>query len=227
MEEEGEGLSPLPNRLDNYEISNVDIVSLYPAQNFFTEYPIGHPRVIVRDEPVHWSKPKHNPHRGIIKCFIVPPRELLIPVVPKRVAGKLMFPLCNSCAADSTRKSKRMPRKASSIPASILCNHSTDKKRGFVSTLTHLELNLALSKGYVVKKIYSVYEWTRWSSELFRPYVQEFMKLKVEASGWPLDCLVHPVNQRRYVEEYSRRFGITIDAESVKKNEAMKYVAKL
>ena len=34
---------------------------------------------------------------GLVKCTILPPRQLLHPVLPYRVHGKLMFPLCQAC----------------------------------------------------------------------------------------------------------------------------------
>jgi hypothetical protein len=80
------------------EILNLDIVSLYPFINYTAEYPIGHGRSLDFNEAVDWRKAEDNPYKGIVKCFVVPPSDLTLPVIPKPYNGKLMFPLCNACA---------------------------------------------------------------------------------------------------------------------------------
>ena len=35
---------------------------------------------------------------GLVKCSVLPPRTLYHPVLPYRTHGKLMFPLCRTCA---------------------------------------------------------------------------------------------------------------------------------
>ena len=34
---------------------------------------------------------------GIVKCTVLPPRDLFLPVLPYKCNGKLMFPLCRLC----------------------------------------------------------------------------------------------------------------------------------
>lgn len=214
--------------VDDYEISNLDIISLYPEQNFWTEYPIGHPsQILEKNTEVEWTLPEHNPYKGMIKVFIVPPTDLLVPVVPKKYSGKLMFPLCHTCALDSDRRSKRRHKKLCDIPPNIICPHLDDEQRGFVATLTHLELNLALEKGYRVTRFYSAYVWEEWSNTLFRSYIQDFMKLKVEASGWPAECKDNDEKKAEYLRVYKERFGIEIDPDKVIENAALKYFAKM
>ncbi|CAF0975526.1 unnamed protein product [Brachionus calyciflorus] len=48
----------------------------------------------------------------MIKCKILPPRELYFPVLPSRINGKLIFPLCRTCADLQQTK----------------CNHSIEEK---------------------------------------------------------------------------------------------------
>lgn len=35
---------------------------------------------------------------GVVKVLVLPPKRLYIPVLPLKVDGKLLFPLCRSCA---------------------------------------------------------------------------------------------------------------------------------
>jgi hypothetical protein len=137
-----------------------------------------------------------------------------------------MFVLCHACANESESRSKRLSKEAAAISPNVLCNH-TEEQREFVTTLSHLELNLALEKGYRVKHLYSTYEWTDWTTELFRPYVRKFMKVKAEASGWPDDVGEDPVLRQRYLNEYRLRYGIELEPDKIKKNAGLRYIAKL
>jgi hypothetical protein len=243
LEEDAPGsLGPL---LENYEIRAVDFISLYPSRNFFEPYPIGHPKELVFNEKVNWTSPEHNEYLGLVKCFLIPPKDQVtnihishfhistfpfqsVPVVAEHCNGKLMFFLCNACAKQSESKSRRMHRPVSEYDPRTLCNHG-DRDRGFVSTLDHIELNKALSKGYRVSHLYSVYHWdpSKWTTQLFRPYVQRLMKIKVECGGWPKEVGDDPAKQQAWIDEYYHRFNILIDPKNVKKNAGMKYIAKM
>jgi hypothetical protein len=219
-------LEESPELTENYAIGGLDIVSLYPYIMMTTDYPVGHPTEIIKNETVKWTQPADNPYKGLIKCFVVPPQNLLHPIIPRKIRGKLMFVLCHHCARDGERKSRRMMRDPSRIPTMELCPHS-DEERGFVTTVTHLELNAALEKKYVVTHLYAAYHWDEWTRELFAPYIRKWMKIKVESSGWPSSCMDNPSMQKWYVDEWQRRFDIAIDPANVKKNEGMKLIAKI
>jgi len=81
-------------RLMNYE----DVTSLYPFINATAEYPVGHPEVILSDfgdlETIC------DRFFGFMKCTILPPKKLYIPVLPGKFGQdqKLLFPLCRVCA---------------------------------------------------------------------------------------------------------------------------------
>ena len=51
------------------------------------------------------------------------------------------------------------------------CSH-TEKQRGWVTTITHMEINAALDRGYHVTRLIRTLHWDEWSTELFKPYVQ-------------------------------------------------------
>ena len=59
---------------------------------------------------------------------------------------------------------------------------------------THLELNLALSRGYIVTHFYAAYNWQEWSNELFRPYFRQMLKIKIESSDWP-KSVISPIGE--------------------------------
>ena len=35
---------------------------------------------------------------------------------------------------------------------------------------------------------YRVYTWDKWDNCIFKNYIKEFLRIKIEASGWPDDC---------------------------------------
>ncbi|CAB4006372.1 DNA polymerase [Paramuricea clavata] len=74
------------------KIRYVDFCSLYPWCNKYGEYPIGHPEIITENfQPI-------SDYFGLVKCSVLPPRALYHPVLLYRTQGKLMFPLCRTCA---------------------------------------------------------------------------------------------------------------------------------
>lgn len=54
---------------EGYEISHYDIISLYPACNFYGPYPVGHPEIKYPEGSTHvnWNRPEDIPYRGLIK----------------------------------------------------------------------------------------------------------------------------------------------------------------
>lgn len=96
---------------------------------------------------------------------------LIAPVLPLRIGGKLIFPVCKfvkffekifpfsvrACALLREHgKASRLVFAYSDVPGmnDHLCNH-TELERGFVTTTTEIELNLALSRGYRVTHLYT------------------------------------------------------------------------
>jgi len=78
--------------------------------------------------------------------------------------------------------------------------------RGFTGTWVTEEVSLALGNGYRILEIYEVFEYqvTQYFPEagegvLFVEYINRFLKLKAEASGF--HSWVHsPEDEERYVE---------------------------
>ncbi|KAL3071424.1 hypothetical protein niasHS_016708 [Heterodera schachtii] len=148
----------------NRSIKIKDFNSLYPSRNMFTKYPTGHPILLKMDNDVEWTKPEHMvdndgiPIEGIIKCFVVPPRQCLfdIPVIPVRMNNRTLFMLCRRC-------SEMYPKGL--VDPDYNCPHFEDHGRGFSTTITHIELEAALRVGYRVTRVFSAYVWDGISEE--------------------------------------------------------------
>lgn len=165
---------------------------------------------------MRWTTSEDNPYRGLLKVLVLPPRDLIIPVLPAKFDDRLLFPLCRSCAVAYRKKMTR--------DADYECKHSVEE-RAFVTTVTHLELNAALDRGYTVLHVDRVWVWKLWSNTLFQSYVRSFMKIKAEASGWPEDC-VDDKSRQEWMREYRERYSIEIDPTHVRENPAKKEISK-
>ena len=82
----------------NEKIKYVDFTSLYPAVNKYDKYPVGHPTVICLEFK------DVNQYFGLAKVKVTPPRKLYHPVLPCKLNGKLVFPLCQTCATMESRE---------------------------------------------------------------------------------------------------------------------------
>ena len=163
----------------------VDFTSLYPWCNKSTETVVGHPTIITEnfgDISLYF---------GLIKCTVLPPRGLRHPVLPYRTQNKLMFPLCKTCA-DTLNKAP--------------CTHS-EQERSILGTWCHVELMKAIEKGYQISKIHEVWHFPNHTDELFKEYVNTFLKIKQEASGYPKDCVTEE-QKEVYINEYHEHEGI-------------------
>ncbi len=87
--------------------------------------------------------------------------------------------------------------------------------------------------GYSLVDVFEFWEYnvTRYDNEtnsggLFAQYVNMFLKLKQESSGYP--SWVHSEDDKdRYIEDYRRAEGIALDKASIFKNAGQRTLAKL
>ena len=182
----------------------MDFTSLYPWCNKSTEAVVGHPEIITENFD------DISTYFGLIKCTVLPPKGLLHPVLPYRTKDKLMFPLCKTCT-DTLNQSS--------------CTH-TDQERAILSTWCHVELMKAIEKGYKILKIHEVWHFPEHTDELFKEYVNTFLKIKQEASGYPKECVTDEQKQR-YIDEYYEHEGIRLDPNKIKYNPGLRSLAKL
>ena len=95
------------------------------------------------------------------------------------------------------------------------------------------KLRLAVEKGYRIIEIHEVYEYqvTQYDPEsgeggLFVDYINTFLKLKAEASGYP-GWVCSPEDKELYIGTFRNNEGIRLDRESIKFNAAKRGLAKL
>ena len=74
----------------------IDPSSLYPFVQKSKTFPIGHPQIYIKDEH---QQIDIKPMFGLVKCRILPPRNLYFPVLPICYERKLLFPLCYTCVS--------------------------------------------------------------------------------------------------------------------------------
>ena len=178
-----------------------DVCSLYPTVMFYDYYPIGHPFKMYNPEKYDskWF--------GFIKCKILPPQNLYLPILPVKVkmekAEKLVFPLCLKCAENRQQR----------------CDHTTEERQ-FTGTWTTVEVNKAIENGYKIVKIYEVWHFEK-SKDLWKGYVSDFMKIKLETSPHN-----YPSNEA-YAKEIKEKMGIELDVNNIKPNPGKRAVSKL
>lgn len=192
------------NCRNSHKIRYIDVCSLYPTVQFYDHYPVGHPVKIYN--PDYYNKKWY----GFIKCKVIPPRKLYHPVLPAKIhtgkSEKLLFPLCYTCAKNKMQK----------------CTH-IDNERAIIGTWTTDETNKAIEKGYKIEKIYEVWHFEEKSNQLFRGYVKDFMKIKLETSPWKNDFKTLD----EYIKEVKERLDITLEKEKIIENPGKRAVAKI
>ncbi|XP_069505099.1 uncharacterized protein [Ambystoma mexicanum] len=186
------------------KIHYLDFTSLYPFINHSKPYPLGHPRIIYEN----FGDIKQ--YFGLIKCQVYPPKKLYFPVLPQRISGKLMFPLCMACA-----ESKQTEK----------CTHS-DEERSITGTWCTVELEVALQKGYRLGKIHEIWHFENITVELFCEYIRMFLRSKQEASGYPEGC-DDPAARQKYIDDYYTHQGIRLRPEFIENNPSRRQLAKL
>ena len=189
---------------EDEKIKYVDFTSLYPWCNKTTRAVVGHPCIITENFD------EISTYFGLIKCTVLPPRGLFHPVLPYRTLGKLMFPLCKRCADTCNQAT---------------CTHG-DSERAIQGTWCSVELEKALEKGYEVLQIHEAWHFPRSSTKLFSEYVNTFLKIKQESSGYPKDCVTEEQKQR-YVDDYLAVEEIQLDREKIEHNPGLRALSKL
>ncbi|GAB0093682.1 DNA-directed DNA polymerase [Sergentomyia squamirostris] len=190
-----------------------DFTSLYPWANKYTKYFVGHPTILTSFE---------NPEEilnldGIAKISISPPRGLYIPVLPYKCNKRLLFPLCRSCAEMTNMDS---------------CTHS-ENERLLTGTWSLDEIRLAVEHGYKIYQVLTVWQYktSQYNREcddrgLFADYVDNFLKIKQQSSGWPAGT-ESDAGKEEYVREYLEKEGILLDAAEIRVNKGMRSLAKI
>ncbi|KAL3107364.1 hypothetical protein niasHT_014728 [Heterodera trifolii] len=192
---------------EEIEISMFDIISLYPFVNYDTPYPFGVPKIVVsRNFNVKWTVPDDVPYDGLLKVKVIPPKNLLYPLLPMHIDDMLLFPNCWACA----KRAKNEFVMAKDVKK---CNHRP-AQRAFLGTFTSIELRKTLELGYRVIGFYRAYHFEQFDSQLFKGYVRMFLKIKVEASGWPAEVKSEE-EKRAFLEMYKAYYDINLEYDKI------------
>jgi hypothetical protein len=87
-------------------------------------------------------------------------------------------------------------------------------------------LEKALEKGYRILQVHEVWHFPQSSDGLFKEYVDTFLKIKQESSGYPKNCTTEEQRQQ-YVDEYLAVEGIQLDRSKIEHNPGMRALSKL
>ena len=147
---------------------------------------------------------------GLIMCTLVPPKKLYLPVLPYRY-NKIILCLCRTCVQTCSTGE---------------CTYTEDEERALTGTWVMDEVRLAVEKGYRILEIYEVYEYQvtqcnpeTGQSRLFIDYINTFLKLKAEATGYP-GSVGSLADEELHVETFWKNEGIRLHRESIKRNAA-------
>ena len=92
-----------------------------------------------------------------------------------------------------------------------------------LGTRTTDEVFKATEKGYLIKEIYEVWHFKEKSNNLFKDYVKEFMKIKLETSPWKNDFSTI----QDYTVAVKSYLNIDLDPENVEPTPSQSAVAKI
>ena len=216
-----------------------DFTSLYPYVNKYGLYPLGHHKRLGQE---HWEGNLDiSGIEGLVKCTVLPPRGLYHPVLPYRCGGKLLFPLCRSCCEYACNLYDKYGDDDAYFKkyydylgrAKHHCKHS-EENRALTGTWVSCELKKAIQMGYRLTHVYEAWHYektTQYNPEtreggLFTDYVNAFLKIKQEKSGWPV-WVKTDQDKQKYIDLYLDKEGIYLDQDAVEKNSGMRLLSKL
>ena len=143
---------------------------------------------------------------GFVCVTILPPSDLLIPVLPCNVNKKVYYSLCFTCAQRELQAS---------------CPHDW-RLRAFTDTFVVPELVLALKKNYKILAVHSYYEYERINN-LFTDFTIENLKDKIKASKIPERFRENP---QEYTQLLKEKNNIDITPEEIQPDKALRLSAK-
>lgn len=134
-----------------------------------------------------------------------------------KIYKKLLFGLCRTCMENQIQT----------------CEH-TNRDRMITGTWVTDEVKKAVEKDYILDKIFEVWHFDRISQYdpqtnsggAFTDYVNTFLKMKQEASGWPKWCQTED-DRYKYIEEYHQREGIRLEYHNIASNPGLRALAKV
>ena len=148
---------------------------------------------------------------------VLPPSQLYHPVLPYRHADNHLSSLCRLRA----RRNGQPPLKRS-----YLCTHSIHK-RALTSTWCTPELQKAVNLGYEIQYIDEVWHFPETCEGMFKDYVNTWLKIKQETSGWPEWVGDDETKRQQYIREYHEHEGIQLEYDKIEHNKGLRALAKM
>ena len=174
---------------------------------------MGHPFILTEPESTDLT-----PYFGLVKCTVLQPYGLYLPVLPYRTQRKLLFPLCKSRIEEELAKPL--------LERSHHCPHS-DAERALTGTWCTPELQEAVDQGYNVLKVHEIWHFPQSSASFFTQYINTFLKIKQEADEWPSDVGEDEAKRQGYIAHYLEHEGVRLGYHAIEKNPAKRALAKL
>lgn len=193
----------LYHKAEDCKIYHFDIRSLYPFVNKTSIYPYDHPKIIRQFDTLDIDK-----YEGLIFCRILPPRQLYFPVLGIKLDEKLLFPLCYECAKEKQ----------------FNCDHD-ERERSLISTWIIPEVKLALREGYKILEIFEIWHFEKTSDKLFYDIINDGIKDKIEASGWP-KTIKNEKDREVYLKKFELIEGIKLDPNNIQDNPGRRFQGK-
>ena len=128
---------------DAETIQYCDVTTLYPFVCKYYKFLNGHPIIHVGNICKRIDTCLQM--EGLIKCTVVPPKDLYHPVLTYRWKKKLLFCLCRTCVEENNMRGQ--------------CHHVTDAEGTISGTWGLNEVRLAVTKGYKVVDIHEVFQY--------------------------------------------------------------------
>lgn len=203
---------------DGEKVKYFDVCSLYPFICKRGTFPKGHPQIFVGEQSCdEFMDGNINKVNGLIECDVLPPGDLYHPVLPVRMHGKLIFPLCRTCCELMNQSE---------------CTHK-DSERVLHGTWVSEEVKKAVQMNYKITKVYEIwqYDMIRYDQEnqrdgMFNQYIDAFFIQKIYSSGFPPNCTTEE-DKDRYVQDLKRFEGIEVEKDRIKHNPGLRSVSKL
>lgn len=193
-----------------------DVCSLYPYICKYGVFPTGHPIIITNPLQMPNAE-KFKEIVGFAKIRILPPKNLRLPVLGVKINGKLLFGLCNECMTTSNQNS---------------CTH-TDEQRIIKASFACCEIAKALELGYKLIECYEVWKYFKTqfnpqdgSGGIFAAYIDKFLKLKQEASGYPMRVATD-ADKDAFIKLMKDREKIDLDKTKIESNPGLRSLSKM
>ena len=104
----------------------------------------------------------------------------------------------------------------------------------FFFAFQYLKLIICFVFFLQVVEVIEVYHYTEWEqydgsnpeTGMFTRYINKWLKMKQEASGWPDWCKTEE-HKQLYISSYKEHEGIDLDSEAIEKNQGKRTIGKL